>query len=175
MALENHPSWNRMYFITDLWSSIFINNGYVQQLAHGNSENVTTGFYGTEPLNSSRPLPSSHLDCFWAVPTKVRRDTKQTNTEQATSPCPKYALLLGSLLLICKKTETESQHLNFYSISTDTLVCWILWLKTVVYLWRAFLLAPFFLVMCLYYLLQKYWSKIAFVEGVVDHRFLEIH
>lgn len=145
MGLENHPSWNSMYFITDSWSSISINNGYVQQLAHRNSENVTTDFYGTEPLNSSGPLPSSRLDSFWAVPTKVRRDAKQTYTEQATSPCSEYALLLGCLLLICKKiTETESQHLNFYSISTDTLVCWILWLKTVVYLWRAFLLAPFF-------------------------------
>lgn len=123
MGLENHPSWNRVYFITNSRSLIFITNGYVQQLAHRNSENVTTDVYGAEPLNSSRPLPSSRLDCFGAVPTKVRRDAKRTYTEQATSPCSEYALLLGCLLLICKKiTETESRHLNFYSISTDTLV-----------------------------------------------------
>lgn len=57
---------------------------------------LTTGFYDTMPLNLSRPLPSSHLDCFGAGPTKVRRAAKQTYTEQATPPCSKCALLLSA-------------------------------------------------------------------------------
>lgn len=43
-----------------------------------------------------------------------------------------------------------------------------------VYLWRTFWYF-LFLVMYLYYILQKYWSMIALVEGVLDHRLLEIH